>query len=56
MVNGHEKPFWSKSKRKPGENEQFKGRRSLLVCELSKEMAIWRDFGSKMFSLCDAAP
>lgn len=52
VIDGEEKKFWSNSKRKPEENAEFNGRPIALSCELTDEMKINRDFGSRMFTLC----
>lgn len=52
VVDGEEKKFWSNSKREPGENVEFNGGPISLVCELTNEMRINRDFGSRMNTLC----
>ena len=52
VVDGEEKKFWSNSKREPGENVEFNGSPISLVCELTNEMRINRDFGSRMNTLC----
>lgn len=52
IVDGEEKKFWSNSKRMPEENAEFGGRPISLFCELTKEMRITREFGSRMNTLC----
>lgn len=52
IVEGEEKKFWSNSKRKPEENVEFNGRPISLFCELTNEMRITREFGSRMNTLC----
>lgn len=52
VVNGEEKKFWSNSKREPEENAEFQGKPIALACELTNEMKIYRDFGSRMRTLC----
>lgn len=52
VIDGEEKKFWSNSKREPEENAEFQGSPINLSCELSSEMKIYRDFGSRMRTLC----
>lgn len=52
IVDGEERKFWSNSKREPEENAEFQGRPISLMCELTNEMKINRDFGSRMHTLC----
>lgn len=52
IVDGEEKKFWSNSKRTPEENAEFGGRSISLLCELTDEMRINREFGSRMNTLC----
>jgi hypothetical protein len=52
VVEGEEQRFWSNSKRTAGENDEFQGRPISLVCELTDEMRITREFGSRMNTLC----
>ena len=47
-----EKKIWSNSKREPEENAEFQGRSITLICELTNELEIYRDFGSRMRTLC----
>lgn len=49
---GEEKKIWSNSKREPEENAEFNGKPIELSCELMNEMEIYRDFGSRMRTLC----
>lgn len=49
---GNEKKFWSNSKREPKENAEFNGQPISLVCELTHEMKVTREFGSIMSTLC----
>lgn len=46
------KKIWSNSKREPEENAEFNGRPIELVCEMTNETEIYRDFGSRMRTLC----
>jgi len=52
VVDGEEKKFWSNSKREPDENAEFNGKPIALICDLTDEMQIYRDFGSRMNTLC----
>ena len=52
VIEGKEKKFWSNSKREPEENAEFQGRSIDLSCELTNESKIYRDFGSRMRTLC----
>ena len=52
VIDGEEVKFWSNSKREPEENAEFQGRPITLSCELTDEMKIYRDFGSRMRTLC----
>jgi len=53
VVDGdEEKKIWSNSKREPEENAEFNGRSINLICELTNEMEIYKDFGSRMRTLC----
>ena len=51
-IDGEEKKFWSNSKREPEENAEFQGRSIDLSCEITNESKIYRDFGSRMRTLC----
>src|SRR5688572_12294402 len=52
VIEEEERKFWSNSKREPEENAEFLGRPISLVCELTDEMKITREFGSRMHTLC----
>lgn len=53
VVDGEEeKKIWSNSKREPEENAEFNGRSINLTCEMTNEMEIYKDFGSRMRTLC----
>jgi hypothetical protein len=52
VIDGEEKKIWSNSKREPDENAEFNGKPISLICELTDEMKIYRDFGSRMNTLC----
>ncbi len=49
---GEEKKIWSNSKREPEENAEFGNRPIEMTCELTNELQINRDFGSRMRTLC----
>lgn len=51
-IGNEEKKFWSNSKREAKENAEFNGQPISLVCELTHEMKITREFGSMMNTLC----
>jgi hypothetical protein len=51
-VDGEEFMFWVNTKFDPKENAEFKGRPTVLTCDLSKEMKTTREFGSIMYTLC----
>jgi len=44
--------IWSNSKREPSVNAEFNGKSIDLYCELNNQMQIYRDFGSRMRTLC----
>lgn len=50
--NGEEKKIWSNSKREPGENAEFNGRPIAMSCEITDELKIHKEFGSRMRTLC----
>ena len=52
VIDGEEKKIWSNSKREPEENAEFGGKPIALMCELTNELEIYRDFGSRMRTLC----
>lgn len=52
VENGEEQKIWSNSKREPEENAEFDGKAIDLVCEMTNEMKIYKDFGSRMRTLC----
>ena len=53
VVEGdEEKKIWSNSKREPEENAEFNGKTFELTCEITNEMKTYRDFGSRMRTLC----
>ena len=52
IIDGEEQKIWSNSKRKPEENAEFQGQPIALVCELTDEMKVTREFGSRMHTLC----
>jgi hypothetical protein len=53
IVEGEEMLLWSNSKRTAEENAEFNGRPISLLCELSNEMEINREYGSQMYTLCN---
>lgn len=52
VENGAETQIWSNSKREPGENAELEGRPMELVCEMTNETKIHRDFGSLLSTRC----
>lgn len=50
--NAEERKVWSNSKREPEENAEFNGQPIEITCELTHEMAIHKEFGSRMRTLC----
>lgn len=53
VVDGdEEKKIWSNSKREPEENAEFSGKSFDLSCEMTNEIKTYRDFGSRMRTLC----
>lgn len=53
VVEGaEEKKIWSNSKREPEENAEFQGDAINLICEITNELKIYKDFGSRMRTLC----
>lgn len=53
VIDGdEEQKIWSNSKREPEENAEFGGKPFDLVCELTDEMKIYKDFGTRMRTLC----
>ena len=53
VVDGdEEKKIWSNSKREPEENAEFGGKAFELTCEITNEMKTYKDFGSRMRTLC----
>lgn len=53
VVDGEEQKIWSNSKRNPEQNSEFQGQPISLVCELTNEMRITREFRSRMHTLCE---
>jgi len=51
IENVEEKKIWSNSKREPEENAEFNGRPTELICEMTNEMEIDKDFDSRMRTL-----
>ncbi len=52
VENDEELKFWSNSKRDPEENSEFDGQPINMMCELTHEMEIHKEFGSRMRTLC----
>ena len=52
VINGEEQKIWSNSKREPEENAEYGGKPISLMCELTNELKIYRDQGSRMRTLC----
>lgn len=51
-INGEEKVFWTNAKREPEENAEYGGAAFQLVCELSDEETVHKDYGSLMLTMC----
>jgi len=47
-----ETKIWSNSKREPEENAEFDGRPIEMKCEMTNDMEIHKEFGSRMRTLC----
>lgn len=52
VEDGEEVKIWSNSKREPEENAEFDGRPIDMTCEITNELEIHREFGSRMRTLC----
>lgn len=53
VEEGEEKKIWSNSKRKPDENVEFGGKPIDMRCELTNDLKIYKQFGSRMRTLCE---
>lgn len=52
ILNGEEKIFWSNAKREPKPNSEYGGSSFNVMCELTAEEVVIRDFGSLMLTMC----
>jgi len=52
ILNGEEKIFWSNAKREPEQNSEYGGSSFNVMCELTEEEVVIRDFGSLMLTMC----
>lgn len=52
VIKGEKKIFWSNAKREAEENSEFGGAPFSVVCELSDEEYLIRDYGSLTVTMC----
>ena len=52
ILDTEEKIFWSNAKRRPEENSEYGGSQFRVMCELSEEEVVIKDYGSLMLTLC----